>query len=208
MGEFKENLTVAWRFTNLINITLDQTAVYIDFDLVHIESNSTFYLDGTGLKFNSDLIRYNMEHWNISDSSKNPVIDSKKVSNQVLSCLQLWSVKVPFYFEITAMCGFAHHIAAAQLSGRCLMSRRRVTLRLSSSCRWESAVAQAAGSPPCRWPFSTWWIFLKVGLPPSSSAHFCHLFQGTGAKTQGGAEGASGWWLSPLWIIGKQCTWR
>lgn len=69
-----------------------------------------------------------MEYWNISDSSKNPVIDFEKVSDRVLSCLQLWSVKVHFYFEITAMCGFAHHIAAAQLSGRCLMSRCRVTL--------------------------------------------------------------------------------
>lgn len=32
--------------------------------------------------------------------------------------------------------------------------------------RWESVVAQAAGSLLCRWPFSTWWIFLKVGLSP------------------------------------------
>lgn len=37
--------------------------------------------------------------------------------------------------------------------------------RLSSS-RWESVVARAAGSPPCRWPSSTWWTFLKVGPSP------------------------------------------
>lgn len=61
-------------------------------------------------------------------------------------------------------------VAAALLAHRRPMSHGGVTVKLiacltcSSRRRWGSAVALAAGSPLCRWPFSTWWTCLKVGL--------------------------------------------
>lgn len=94
-----------------------------------------------------------------------------------------WIVSRHFLWNHSQLCAdtwcgissFARHVAATQLSPGCLMSRRRVrarpTDRLLSACccRWGSVVAPAAGSPPCHWLFSTWWIFLKVGLTPSST---------------------------------------